>query len=99
MTVTQLQLARKIALRDLKVGDLVRVVRVDHDYAGPGTGTVLKTALVVKVLADTVRVAWSEDGKRTTDFSRDSGKKLRDRRWINYPVLDVIAAPTVGPAF
>lgn len=98
MNITQTKDARKGAFHALKPGDVVRVVRVGYGYAGPGTGEVLATAAVVKVLSKTVRVAWSEDGKPTTDFSRDSGKKAGERRWINFPVLDVAGAPTVGPA-
>ncbi len=99
MTATQIKTARKTAIRSLKAGDTVRVVRVGQTYAGPGTGEVLATATVVKVLSSAVRVAWSEVGKPTTDFTRDTGKPVGERRWINYPVLDVTDAPTVGPAY
>lgn len=98
MNITQTKDARKSAFHALNPGDLVRVVRVGYGYAGPGTGELLATAVVVKVLSKTIRVAWSEEGKQATDFSRDSGKKAGERRWINYPVLDVVGAPAVGPA-
>ena len=53
------KLDRKNALHSLKTGDTVRVTRIGYDYAGPGTGQVLGTATVVKVLSKTVRVSWS----------------------------------------
>lgn len=101
MTATQIKDARKKALRSLVVGDTVRVVLIGQDYAGPGTGVTLATATVVKVLANAVRVAWVEAGTRgtTTDFSRDTGKPVGEKRWIGYPMIDVTDAPTVGPAY
>lgn len=98
LTATQHSAARKSALRSLTVGDVVRIVRVGQSYAGPGTGEVLATATVVKVLSAAVRVAWSERGGETTDFTRDGGKPVGEKRWIGYPVIDVDGAPTVGPA-
>lgn len=101
MTATNIKNGRKKALRTLNVGDTVRVVRIGQTYAGPGSGDVLATASVVKVLANAVRVAWVEAGTKgtTTDFSRDTGKPIGERRWIGYPVIDVADATTVGPAF
>lgn len=101
MTPTQIKDDRKQAIRSLCVGDTVRVVLIGQDYAGPGTGEVLATARVVKVLANAVRVAWVEPGTpgTTTDFSRDTGKPLGEKRWIGYPMIDVADAPTVGPAY
>jgi len=99
MTATQIKTARRNAIRALKAGDVVRVVRVGQSFAGPGTGEVVATAAVVKVLAGAVRVAWSERGGETTDFTRDAGKPVGNRSWIGYPVIDVAGAPTVGPAF
>ena len=101
MTSTQIKDARKKAIRSLVVGDTVRVVLIGQDYAGPGTGEVLATASVVKVLENSIRVAWVEPGTKgtTTYFSRDTGKPVGERRWIGYPMLDVADAPTVGPAY
>lgn len=101
MTATQIKDARKKALRSLCVGDTVRVVLIGENYAGPGTGEPLRTATVVKVLANSIRVAWVEPGTpgTTTDFSRDTGRPVGERRWIGYPMLDVADAPTVGPAY
>jgi hypothetical protein len=96
MTASQWKTARKTALRSLKPGDMVRVVKVGSSYSGPDTGEVLATAVVVKVLSGTVRVEWSESGNGTTDFSRDTGKSAGERRWINYPVIDVADAPAIG---
>ena len=91
--------SRKAGIRSLKVGDMVRIVRVGPAYCGPGSGEVMATVAVVKVLAGFVRVAWSEYGKATTDFSRDTGRAAKERRWTGYPVIDVEGATTVGPAY
>lgn len=101
MTATQIKTARKKAIRTLNVGDTVRVVLIGQSYAGPGTGEVLATATVVKVLANAVRVSWAEagTGRATTDFSRDTGKLVGEKRWIGYPMIDVADAPTVGPSY
>jgi hypothetical protein len=97
MTATQIKTARRAALRTLKVGDTVRVVRIGHNYAGPGTAEVVGTAGVIKVLARSIRVMWAEDSTAaSTDFTTDSGKPVGERRWINYPMVEAIEGPTLS---
>ena len=89
--------ARRTALHTLKAGDTVRVIRIGHDYAGPGTAQFVGTATVVKVLARSVRVAWTDgSAATTTDFTTDSGKPVGERRWINYPMVEAMTGPTLA---
>ena len=93
----QIEAARRNILRTLRVGDMVRVVRITERYTGAGTAEAVGEGVVTKVLAKVLRVTWSDDtGPTTIDFLIKNGKQVGAKRMKDYPLIEPITEPTLA---